>query len=241
MSGWQVQTYHRSGPIRAPILLLSDITCFDAHVFFVLPPALALQCKRIDDCPCRAVFTGSSACIDCPGNSNSMPGTSFKSSCMCKPGYLGAATSSNGCISCVAGKYKPKAGSNSCTHCSTGTNSTYTSATAANTCVPCRDFSTSPVASASAAWCACNAGYTNPITGAANNACSACVAGKYKTSLGGVACDLCGKGKYGINTAATSSGAHCCNVLKTMNAHVACACVYILVFTRKNHHIAVCP
>jgi len=149
--------------------------------------------------------TGSSACIDCPGNSNSMPGTSFKSSCMCKPGYSGAATSTQGCQSCDAGKYKPRAGAKSCTHCSTGTYSPNTSATAANTCVPCRDFSTSPAASDSAASCNCNAGYTNSIAGAANDACSACVAGKFKRSLGSDACDLCVQGKYGVNTAATSS------------------------------------
>ena len=217
-------------------LFLSDITGFDAHVFCVSPSALALQCKRIDalqskriDCPCRAVFTGSSACIDCPGNSNSMPGTSFKSSCMCKPGYSGAATSTQGCQSCDAGKYKPRAGAKSCTHCSTGTYSPNTSATAANTCVPCRDFSTSPAASDSAASCNCNAGYTDSI--AANYACSACVAGKYKRSLGSNACDLCVQGKYGVNTAATSSGAHRHNVLNTdmlnnVNAHGACACIY---------------
>ena len=239
MSGCQVQTYHRLDPSWPPILFLFHTTCFNTNAFYVFPSALALQCKCIDDRPCRAVFTGISACIDCPANSNSMPGNSLKSSCMCNRGYSGAATSNDGCISCVAGKYKPTVGANSCTQCSTGTYSPTTSATVVNTCVTCRNFSTSPVASNSPALCICNAGYTNPITGAANDACSACVFG-YKKLRGGDACDLCVQGKYGINTAATTSGAHSRSVLNTMNAHVACAFVYILLYSCKHHHIALC-
>ena len=102
------------------------------------------------------------------------------------------------CTACVAGKYKIT-GSSACIDCGVGTYSTSTGATISTTCVTCPTSSSSPLASSAVAACTCNSGFTGPHGGS----CTACVAGKYKTSTGSVACTDCLAGTYSTSTGAT--------------------------------------
>ena len=61
--------------------------------------------------------------------------------------------------------------------------------------------SQSPAGSSSVSSCVCNIGFQGPNGGE----CSACTAGKFKTSLGSVSCTDCGAGKYSTITGASTS------------------------------------
>jgi hypothetical protein len=132
---------------------------------------------------------GSAACIACPSNFGSAAGSS---ACQCNTGYTGST-----CIACVAGKYKPVTGSGACTDCGVGKYSVTVDATAETACLSCPGVSTSAQGSSSSSACQCNTGYTG-------STCIACVAGKYKTVTGPVACTDCGAGKYSAMLGATA-------------------------------------
>ncbi len=68
------------------------------------------------------------------------------------------------------------------------------------TCEECPSHSHSEEGSAEIADCVCNMGYTGPD----GSACSACVAGRFKSANGSVSCAACPEGKYSNRSAATS-------------------------------------
>jgi hypothetical protein len=93
-------------------------------------------------------------CYACPANSNSVAGSNAIANCSCNLGYWGP--DGGTCIQCVAGKYKPVAGSHVCSSCKAGTYSAVVGATANSTCKPCPANSNSTTASAA---CVCIPGW----------------------------------------------------------------------------------
>jgi hypothetical protein len=93
---------------------------------------------------------------------------------------------------------------NACADCGAGTYSAATGATVASTCQSCPSNSQSATGSDAATDCVCVAGFSGPDGGT----CTACLAGKYKTTTGSVACTDCGAGKY--STASGASVASTC-------------------------------
>jgi hypothetical protein len=89
-----------------------------------------------------------------------------------------------GCTECSAGKYKVAPGPAACTNCGVDKFSTATAATAEATCEGCPDNTVSLLGSSVITACTCNTGYT----GNDGHACSACVAGQYKTATGSATC-----------------------------------------------------
>ena len=166
-------------------------------------------------CACAAnkYFSNSLVrCENCPASSSSPSYSTAASACVCNAGFGGA----NGavCTQCVAGTYEL---GDVCVSCPLYSNSAAQStscvcnagfiagnagqcACAANKyfsdslvqCENCPASSTSPLHSTAASACVCNVGHT----GADGGPCSACVAGKYKTTTGSVACTLCIPGKF---------------------------------------------
>lgn len=102
-------------------------------------------------------FTGSTACLGCPLNSNSPQGSTSLSSCVCTAGFTTDGTS---CVQCGAGSYKTGEGSEPCT--------------------PCPEHASSPLGAISLDSCQCVAGYHGPGT-----ACTACVNDFYCPGDGG--------------------------------------------------------
>ena len=103
----------------------------------------------------------------------------------------------------------------------------------ATTCVACPAGSTSPIGSTSSATCACNAGYTGPSGGT----CTACVAGKYKSTTGSGACSDCAAGTYLTTTGATAAAT--CVTCPTSSSSpissvVLTACICNVGFTGPN-------
>ena len=143
--------------------------------------------------------SASSTCLTCPLNSNAPVSSTLITSCTCNAGFTGA--DGGVCTACVAGKYKTVSGSVACTDCGVGSYSVTVGATASSTCVSCPVNTNSAVSSSAIGGCVCNAGFTGPDGGV----CSACVAGKYKTSSGSVACTNCGVGLYSVAVGATTS------------------------------------
>jgi len=136
-------------------------------------------------------------CVACPVNTISTSGSDALADCLCIPGYTGP--DGGTCTACVAGKYKTVSGSAACANCGAGKYSTSIGATLEATCLACPINSNSPSGSASLSICTCNVGFTGPD----GSSCTACVAGKYKTSSGSAACTDCVAGKYSTSTGAT--------------------------------------
>ena len=144
--------------------------------------------------------SSASACVSCPAGTTSPSGSTWSTACVsttCNAGFTGP----NGgpCTVCVAGKYKTTSGSAACTDCGAGSYSTSTAATISATCIQCPSNSISYSASSAAGDCTCNAGFTGPNGGP----CTACVAGKYKTTSGSAACTDCFAASYSTSTGAT--------------------------------------
>ncbi|KAJ1470856.1 hypothetical protein T484DRAFT_1577207, partial [Baffinella frigidus] len=106
------------------------------------------------------------------------------------------------CNLCEVGSYKKNAGSQACTKCSVGYTSAVGSA-AASDCVfvACPANTFSALSSNELIDCTCLAGYF----GADGTACTACVAGTYKTETGDVSCTVCGVDTYSATVAAASA------------------------------------
>ena len=151
---------------------------------------------------------GYASCVDCPANHGSPVGSGSIASCECNAGWT-AETSTDECTACVAGKYKTATADVTCDSCTAGKYSTvvgahaypckncsadtYNDAAGYASCVDCPANSASPVGSDSITYCECNAGWT---AGTSTDECTACVAGKYKTSIADVVCTLCVLGKH---------------------------------------------
>jgi hypothetical protein len=144
--------------------------------------------------------TASSTCNSCPANSQSVLGSTATTSCVCNVGFTGP----NGgtCLVCVAGGYKDSIGSAACTDCAANMYSETVGATAVGDCQTCPSNTQSAVGSTAPTSCVCNLGFTGPDGGT----CDACVAGKYKDSIGTAACTACAAGTYLTTTSATSAG-----------------------------------
>ena len=96
---------------------------------------------------------------------------------------------------------------NACADCGAGKYSAATGATAASTCQSCPSSSQSATGSDAATDCVCVAGFT----GLDGGTCSACGAGKYKTTAGSVACTDCPLNSHHALTQQTAASACQCN------------------------------
>ena len=141
----------------------------------------------------------SDVCHGCPSNSNAPEASDEEVDCTCNAGSSGA--DGKNCAQCEAGKYKIASGDAACSKCSAGQYSTAVGATS-DVCHGCPSNSNAPEASDEEVDCTCNAGWTGPD----GSPCTACVAGKYKITLGDAACSNCGKGKYSSIANSTSEG-----------------------------------
>ena len=102
----------------------------------------------------------------------------------CPPGSV---ASMEGCTNCQSGKYwdqQDTASSGICLSCPAGKYSTIVGATSISSCMFCPEYASSPAGSSSLSDCSqCDVGQTpDPNHGA----CSACVAGKFKSSVGNI-------------------------------------------------------
>ena len=123
--------------------------------------------------------TAMATCTTCPSNSQSSPGSTALTSCVCKEGFTGP----NGgtCAACAVGKYKVATGSAACIDhppatCTSGNRPDSVSAGSYKDTL----FSSNAV-------CKCAAGFTGPDGGP----CIACAAGFYKATVGSTACTDC--------------------------------------------------
>jgi hypothetical protein len=160
---------------------------------------------------------GLTICSVCPSNSNSPPGSSALSACICNAGSSGADGGS--CTQCVAGKYKAGAGNGDCMACGAGKYGVVTGQTAEEWCTTCGagKYRVETGGSAEASCTACGAG-TYRKEGSAESSCTGCGAGKYRVETGGSSegsCASCGTGKYRVETGGSSEGScTVCNVGK---------------------------
>ena len=138
---------------------------------------------------------GTAVCTECPANSGTDTGSGAvsASACQCDAGYTGTITdSSDECLACGAGQFKPSSGDGACTDCTVGsvTNTLdrpgasscnecdvgqYSNASGTAPCLPCPAHSGtgSSTGSVSVAACLCDVGYEH-----ADPYCTACAAGR---------------------------------------------------------------
>ena len=126
------------------------------------------------------VVSGSTSCESCPDDSNSPPGSIFRTACVCNAGFSGPDGDGGNCAQCDAGKYKAVIGSTNCESC--------------------RADSDSPARSILVTACTCNTGFS----GLDGGACTEWVAGKHKIAPRNAACSNCLAGQYSTAVGATS-------------------------------------
>ena len=134
---------------------------------------------------------GASVCSQCPSRSNSKPGSSVSSACMCNAGWTGP-TGGN-CTLCVAGTYKLYQGNATCTNCSAGQFSTAVGATS-DVCQGCPTNSNAPEASDEEVDCTSTVGCLPGFTKKEDHwwdPCVNCERGKYKSFRGSGPCNEC--------------------------------------------------
>ena len=146
--------------------------------------------------------TSSGTCSICPANTFSGTGSTELTYCKCNAGH-NAIEDGFACTPCVAGTYKSSTGVGICEECRTDTFSTAVAATDEGTCTNCPTNTFSALGSSELINCRCEAGYTAVANGVA---CTACIAGTYKTNTGIGVCDKCGVDTYSITVAATTEG-----------------------------------
>jgi hypothetical protein len=143
-----------------------------------------------------SAMLSSSSCLLCPENSHTL--TEGSAVCKCNVGFHGP--DGGACLPCKAGTYKDTSGSAACSECPAGTFSSSIAAVSDGTCTTCPSGTFSAIGSASDTECSCNVGYS----GATPQACTSCVAGKYKDVVGTTSCLPCPRGTYGETSAAIS-------------------------------------
>jgi len=124
------------------------------------------------------------------------------------------------CNDCPPGTYKVIT-DQTCLNCEAGK---YTAATAAlgwAICQACPVNSVSAIASDEITDCVCNVGWTG--TGG-DSLCTACIAGKYKSSIGSAPCTKCIAGKYSMAVAAVSDVCQTC-VSNSVSAEAGSSCL----------------
>jgi len=167
-------------------------------------------------CPPDTYSNGSS-CAACPVHSAADQGASSRLACTCQAGYSGP--DGGDCKACAAGKFKHLPGPLGCEACPTGTYSSKIGAVTAATCVACPSNSLSPLASAGANLCLCNAGYAP-----AGSTCSACAAGTYKQAVGTDSCTACGQASTSDAASVLSSQCVCNTGYTGPNGGTCVAC-----------------
>ena len=167
---------------------------------------------------------GSAPCeLDCPENTDSQPGSTQLTDCICKAGYTSPANGQT-CVACSAGKFKESQGTALCDTCEAGTFSQTEAAASPDTCLQCPENSLSPIGSSGPQECRCPAGFT----GEDGQACEACPAGKFKVDPGAGICTDCETGTYSMVAGATSKDTctKCSSISssKTGAGSVTCHC-----------------
>ncbi len=112
-----------------------------------------------------------------------------------------------GCVACPAGKYKSTTGGGTCVDCQAGKYRTDTGAIGENLCTPCPANTFAFAGSTLQTDCMCNAGYAAVANGVA---CTACLAGSYKTGVGIGTCTNCGANEYSTTVAQVVSTCSSC-------------------------------
>ena len=172
---------------------------------------------------------GSEACVACPANSHSGPGSNTPGACKCNAGHTphtrrGHSGHLHACEPCAAGTFKPAPGPASCSacggcapgsarrdcglanpgRCDTCPAGTWKEGAGSQVCRACHDNANSPAGSTAQSACVCNAGHT---AGGGFGVCSRCAAGTYKALPGPGACAKCRANSYGAISGAVSSQA----------------------------------
>ena len=112
-----------------------------------------------------------------------------------------------GCVACPAGTYNSEPGAATCTNCGAGKYRSTPAAAAEAQCIACPANTFSFSGNTDINNCMCNAGYS----GAANGvACTACVAGTYKTGVGIGTCTNCALNEYSTTPAQVVSTCSSC-------------------------------
>jgi cysteine-rich repeat protein len=138
-------------------------------------------------------------CLTCPLNAISLEGSNSLYACICALGFTGP--DGENCTACNPGFYKDVNGSSNCTGCPVNTFNPDASAINSSSCRACSEHMVAPIQSFKPTACKCDVGYT----GEDGTNCSACIAGKYKDTVGNVTCTDCEIGKYLVSTAANAS------------------------------------
>ena len=138
--------------------------------------------------------TLASACLSCPGNSQSPAASAESTSCLCNAGYTGP--SGGTCTACYMGKYKSVPGPQQCTNCNNATYSSATAATTYTTCLACPLNSSSMMGSTARADCHCAFGFSTLKLGQPDSSCQLCPTGTFNDILDAEACSKCTAGKY---------------------------------------------
>ena len=112
---------------------------------------------------------------------------------LCQRGSYSTTNSNNACTACPAGKTTSGSGANASSQCESCPSDTYSKTfNFETTCMNCPSDAVSPLSSSSILDCQCDIGYSGPDGGS----CVACVAGKFKASIGSDACTQCAAGKH---------------------------------------------
>jgi len=172
---------------------------------------------------------GPGVCTDCEVGGYSAAAAVNRTDCVCLAGWTGP---SGDCVGCVAGNYKPAPGPVACTICAHGKFSglvkAITDGCAAcaagwypaadqSQCVVCPANSGSALEIASVSECYCKVAWH----GEDNANCTACVAGKYKSSYGSEACPNCTAGNISAAMTVTCVGCGANSYSKNMNTECA--------------------
>lgn len=190
-NSWCTPCYEGATTVSTGSISISQCVCNIGHT------------RSGNACPQCAVgkyktIIGPTSCLSCPQYTSSVAGSYALTQCVCILGYTGP--DGQACSACDPGTYKDVIGSPACTNCPVNTYSTSTAATSIGTCDDCDPNAQSPLGSQANTACQCNMGYSGPNGGT----CTACGAGKYKTSVGTASCSNCGVGKYSGASAAVA-------------------------------------
>jgi hypothetical protein len=146
-------------------------------------------------CTCQGIWP-SCACSSnqCTCSMAVAGGNKVQDGCTCDASFWGMPNGTKpGVWHCNYGYTCPSAGCDCNTGCVSCAIATYKNWTGVNACMACPiQATTLSEASTFSTQCLCNKGYTGPN----GQVCNACVAGKYKPTLGNAACLDCPLGKY---------------------------------------------
>ena len=153
--------------------------------------------------------SGFSTCIQCETGTFSDTTLATTGCKQCVSGRYSSADGASVCLQCPSGKFSYFQGSSVCSSCPAWTGSSV----GLSACVTCTNSSGCAYADGTACpMCGsvcvlCSAGYYND---GGSNRCSACGAGKYNPSRGGVSLDACMDCSVGSYTKPTSAGMSAC-------------------------------